>query len=90
MAIWKYMGPIRETSSSAAGSAKGAGAPPVLATAAAHWELQHKTLMQSPILQISWYGGNGAVAVVTEDGVTILTGTILTLTTFTDTSRTFS
>ena len=68
VAIWKYNGPIREGTAT-----KGA----MLATAASHWELQYKTLMQSPILQLSWYGGNGALAVVTEDGVTVLTETLM-------------
>ena len=33
--------------------------------------------MSSPVHQLSWYGGQGAVAVVTDEGVTVLTETIM-------------
>jgi len=52
VAIWKYCGPVRESNAGAAG--KGGGST-VVATAAAHWELQYKTLMRPPIMQLSWY-----------------------------------
>ena len=33
--------------------------------------------MSSPVHQLSWYGGQGTVAVVTDEGVTVLTETIM-------------
>ena len=33
--------------------------------------------MSSPVHQLSWYGGQGVVAVVTDEGVTVLTETIM-------------
>jgi intraflagellar transport protein 140 len=66
--IFKYNGPIRDVSGSRAA---------VTPTAAHNWELHYKTAMNSPVHQLSWYGGYGAVAVVTDEGVSVLTETIM-------------
>ena len=40
-------------------------------------QLHYKVTMPSPVHQLSWYGGQGTVAVVTDEGVTVLTETVM-------------
>ena len=67
-AVWRFNGPIRDVRGKATS---------VTATSSSDWELYYKTSLNSPIIQLSWYGGKGTVAAVTDDGVVVYTETVM-------------
>ena len=66
--MWRYTGPSRDVSGSRSAT---------IATTSADWELFYKTQLPSPIHQLSWHGGQGTVAAVTDDGAVVLAETKL-------------
>jgi hypothetical protein len=41
------------------------------------WELIFNISLTAPIIQLSWHGGRGTVAAVTEEGVVILNESVM-------------
>lgn len=69
MIVWKFNGSIREFNGNKSN---------VVATSAQDWEVYYKTTLPSGIFQLSWYRGQGVIAVITDDGVQTLTESVIT------------
>lgn len=67
-AVWRFNGPIRDVRGKTT---------TVAATSSSDWELYYKTSLNSPVIQLNWYGGKGTVAAVTDDGVVVYTETVM-------------
>jgi len=72
VAVWKFSGQARDVHAQAGGKA----VPPT-PTSPADWELLFRIHLNSPIMQLSWHGGRGTLACVTEDSTVILNESVM-------------
>jgi intraflagellar transport protein 140 len=66
LAIWKYVGVVRDLTSITSVSSS---------SSSQDWELIYRLAVGSPIIQLQWYLGSSSLAVVTEEDTLVLTET---------------
>jgi intraflagellar transport protein 140 len=68
LAIWKYVGVVRDLTSTNSISSSSS-------SSSQDWELIYRLAVGSPIIQLQWYLGSGSLAVVTEEDTLVLSET---------------